>query len=302
MSTAATCSKKGKNKVLITGCDGQLGYELQQSVLNYPEIEAVFCNHHDLDITDHRKVESKLNSGTFSHIVNCAAYTAVDNAEKDVHKCRAINVEGVKNIVEAVRNTPTRLIQVSTDYVFDGVKDKPYVENDSPNPLSVYGASKADAEQYILDRLPESVVLRTGWVYSGHGHNFVKTVLRNALAGNALKIVNDQQGTPTYAADMADTICRLIVSENADGGIYHYSGEGECTWYDFSRTIIRFAGITADITPCTTAEYPTPAKRPRYAVLDKSKIKDCLELEIPDWTDSLKRMLTNFDLKTLQNR
>lgn len=293
MSCPLTPSPR-KKQVLVTGADGQLGSELKRLLKQNPlKFDASFAGRHDLDIADKKAVENFFaRHRDFDFVINCAAYTAVDKAETDIENCNKVNIAGVTNIVDAIIGSSTRLIQISSDYVFDGCKTLPYTEADAINPLSVYGSSKAKAEQIILDNVPEAVIIRTGWLYSSYGNNFVKTILKKARESAELKVVADQTGTPTYAADLADMILTAM-THNLDipGGIYNFSNEGTATWYDFAKAIAELSGSTCVITPCSTAEYKTAANRPTYSVLDKTKTKQTLGIEIPTWRDSLSRCL-----------
>lgn len=276
--------------ILVTGAYGQLGWELSKIL---DPTTAVFVDRDVLDITDGRVVKEFCQDHRFSHVVNCAAYTAVDKAESESEACRQINVGGLKNIIGAISQTDTRLINISTDFVFDGTQNKPYTEDDVLSPLSVYGETKAEGERLVLSECPEAIVLRTGWLYSAHGHNFVKTILNRALEGQPLKVVDDQIGTPTWAADFADVIKKIIEAPKWKPGLYNYSNAGMTSWYEFARAIVETAGIKAEISPCATGEYPATAKRPAYSVLDKSKIIETYAIDIPQWRDSLKKALSN---------
>lgn len=287
-----------KPKVLVTGSTGGLGSEVVARLSADADAPCVVAlNHSDLDITDAGAVDSIIANGNFDFVVNCAAYTAVDRAESEPDRCHAVNVTGVRNLATALQrheaHRPCRLIHISTDYVFDGTKRHPWIETDSPHPLSVYGRSKLESEKVITESGIDAVIIRTGWLYSAHGHSFVRTILENALQGRALRVVNDQFGTPTYAADLADAIARVLAARGTfPGGIYHYAGEGECTWFEFAAKILDMTGIDIPLTSCATDGYPTPAKRPPYSVLDKTKIKAHLGIDLPNWTDALGRMLT----------
>ena len=276
--------------ILVTGAYGQLGWELSKIL---DRATAVFVDRDVLDITDGSAVKEFLQGHRFSHVVNCAAYTAVDKAESESEACRQINVGGLKNIIEAISQTDTRLINISTDFVFDGLKDQPYTEEDAVCPLSVYGKTKAEGERIVLSECPEAIVLRTGWLYSVHGHNFVKTILNRALDGQPLKVVDDQMGTPTWAADLAGVIKKILEAPHWVPGLYNYSNAGMTSWYEFARAIVETAGIKAEISPCATGEYPATAKRPAFSELDKSKIIKTYAIDIPQWRDSLIKALSN---------
>ena len=287
-------------RVLVTGANGQLGWELSR-ILNPGE--SVFVDRDALDITDAQAVGQFLREHAFDYVVNCAAYTAVDRAEVEAEACRRINVGGIRNLAQALRGTHTRLIHISTDFVFDGLKETPYVETDAVAPLSVYGKSKTESEKILFDTLPSALVIRTGWLYSAHGHNFVKTMLRVAASGTPLKVVDDQCGKPTWAADLARAIKAIIDSAKWQPGVYHFSNQGETTWYGFAREICDIAYRDAKLSPCTTAEYPTAAKRPAYSVLDKTKITSTYpNVIVPHWRDSLLRCLKEIENTLNHNR
>lgn len=289
-------------KVLITGSKGQLGRELQQVLAGKDKIEVVAVDADELDITDARAVEDFLRAGVFTHVVNCAAFTAVDRAEELKAECAAVNINGIENIARLADELDFRLVHVSTDYVFDGTSCKPYSETDKPNPLNVYGTTKRRGETALLGLAPDSVIVRTGWLYSPYGHNFAKTILERGQAGKRLEVVADQVGTPTYARDLAEAIAAIITTPTWTNGIYNYSNEGVASWYDFAVAILESAGLTdqaAAIVPVGTADYPTAATRPIYAVLDKSRIKATFGIRVPHWQASLRkcvrRILDNKD-------
>ena len=274
--------------VLVTGANGQLGVALRNISDGFAGYEFYFTDVDTLDICDKAQVEVFVKLHNIDVIVNCAAYTAVDKAEDETELCMRINRDAVRNIGEAATLVDAKVIHVSTDYVFDGNGTHPYREDDATNPTSVYGASKLAGEQALLEVCPDSVIIRTAWLYSETGNNFVKTMLRLGTERDALGVVADQRGTPTYAGDLADAIMKVITTECFISGIYHYTNEGICTWYDFAVRIFELAGIKCVVTPLTTAEYPTRAKRPAYSVLDKSKIKSTYFINIPEWESSLK--------------
>jgi len=231
------------------------------------------------------------------YCINCAAYTAVDKAEIEVDKVFEINATGPKNLAVACREFDTILIQVSTDFVFDGEKDEPYSETDVAKPISVYGASKLQGEQEIIKTLETYFILRTSWLYSEHGTNFMKTMLKLAETRDEISVVSDQIGTPTYAGDLADVILKIIRSKTKNFGLYHYSNEGVASWYDFAKTIFEESSIEIKLSPIKTEAYPTPAKRPVFSVMDKTKIKSRLKVEIPFWSESLLIALKATDLR-----
>jgi len=280
--------------ILITGAKGQLGSELQELIPLYPQYRFFPTDIDTLDLCDKEAIESFLDTNCINYIVNCAAYTAVDKAEDDSALCYLINRDAVRNLAEAACGK-AKIIHISTDYVFDGASKRPLRETDETNPQSVYGKSKLEGEQVLLKTAPESIIIRTAWLYSSFGNNFVKTMIRLGKEKESLNVVSDQTGTPTNAADLAKAILQIIEeSEKSNvfqAGIYHYSNEGVCTWYDFCLKIHELAGInTCKVNPVSTAEYPTKAVRPQYSVLDKSKIKETFHLVIPQWEESLALM------------
>jgi dTDP-4-dehydrorhamnose reductase len=287
--------------ILITGAKGQLGSELQEIQVHYPEFNFIPTDVDELDLTKKEAVETFIATHKINYIVNCAAYTAVDKAEDDVELCYKINRDAVKNLAEAA-NGKAKIIHISTDYVFDGKATKPYKETDTTHPQSVYGKSKLAGEEVLLAACPESIIIRTAWLYSIYGNNFVKTMLRLGKERPELNVVYDQKGTPTYAADLAQAILSVIVhsekTQTFPAGIYHYSNEGITTWFDFTEKIFQLAGITTcTVHPITTEQYPTKAARPQYSVLDKTKIKDTLEMIVPEWEYSLKRCINLLNSK-----
>lgn len=290
--------------VLVTGANGQLGQSLQFIAPNYPELHFVFCTSADLDITDINNIESifKLHKPNFC--INAAAYTAVDKAESEQEKAHSINVTGAKNLAEVCKTYNTILLHISTDFVFDGdfsklsprAQSRGYSEDDIPNPTGVYGQSKLDGERAIQQILDKHFIIRTSWVYSQFGNNFMKTMLRLASERDSISVVNDQIGTPTNAVDLADALVKIIChterSRSAQSqikyGIYNFSNEGQCSWYDFAKKIFEINNCKIDLKPIPTSGFPTPAKRPKYSVLDKTKIKSTFGLDIKDWEESLK--------------
>jgi dTDP-4-dehydrorhamnose reductase len=281
--------------ILITGAKGQLGSELKEVSKNYYGYDFIFTDIDSLDITSHEKTSEFINKLKPDWIINCAAYNLVDKAETEPDKALLINGTAVKNITEVIRGSECRFIHVSSDYVYDGSSNVPYNENIPANPLSSYGRSKLAGEKYALLH-NGSMIIRTAWLYSSFGNNFVKTILRNAAEKESLKVVFDQTGTPTYAADLAGAIMNIIsgVIRNQiamNSGIYNYSNEGVCSWYDFASEIIKESGLTCQVLPVLTKDYPQTSKRPAYSVLDKSKIKENYGLSIPHWRDSLIKCL-----------
>jgi len=319
--------------VLVTGAKGQLGSEIRylvkdlgykgedldgnaktQSKILHPKF--LFTDKEELDITNKEAVKKFINDNDIDLVINCAAYTAVDKAESEQELADLINHKAVKYLSNECKIKDIPLIHISTDYVFDGKNYRPYVESDKVNPQGVYGLTKLKGEEAFIKSGAKGIIIRTSWVYSTFGHNFVKTVLRLAKSRNELNVIFDQVGTPTYARDLAEAILGIVRyriqnlgSRDRDVGInddklqnsksnilnpveiYHYSNEGVCSWYDFAKAIFEISGIDMKVNPIETKDYPTPAKRPHYSVLNKSKIKREFNLEIPYWRDSLKRCL-----------
>lgn len=279
--------------VLVTGSSGQLGQSLQFIATNHKAIQFVFCASADLDITNFKQCQTVFKKYQPNYCINAAAYTAVDKAETEPEKAYAINVTGAKNIAEVCKANNTVLLHISTDFVFDGTKSTPYNESDLPNPTGVYGKTKLEGELAVKQTLDKYYIVRTSWVYSPFGHNFMKTMLRLASERDSISVVNDQIGTPTHAVDLANALVQIILTDNRQPttnkfGIYHFSNEGQCSWYDFAKKIFEINKININLQSIPTSSFPTPAKRPSYSVLEKSKIKAFLELEIKDWEESLK--------------
>ena len=279
-------------KILVTGSNGQLGRELRRALeMTMPGV-TTYTDVDELNICDAKAVEEYVTSGDFTHIVNCAAFTAVDKAETEQSMCYAINADAVKNIAVAASKTGARVLHISTDYVFDGKSHRPYKESDKVSPVSAYGTSKRKGEMMLLAMCQDAVIIRTAWLYSPHGHNFVKTMLTLGRERNEVRVVADQIGTPTSATDLAEAIVTLLTSRQWRPGIYHFTNEGACSWYDFTKVIHHLAGIeSCNVVPITTADYPTAATRPPYSVLDKNLIKNTYNLKIPFWIDSLKKVV-----------
>lgn len=276
--------------VIITGANGQLGQALQSISGNYPEIDFVFCDSTRLDISDLNNIKQAFKEFKPHYCINAAAYTAVDKAESEPEKAQLINVVGAKNLAEVCKEIYIILLHVSTDFVFDGEKITPYNEEDSPNPTGVYGQTKLDGEKVIQETFDNYFIIRTSWVYSQFGNNFMKTMLRLASERDSLSVVSDQIGTPTNAVDLAEALIKIIKSNIKAFGVYNFSNEGQCSWYDFAKKIFEINKIKIDLQPIPTSSYPTPAKRPSYSVLDKSKIKEVFGVEVLDWEKSLKKI------------
>lgn len=284
--------------ILVTGANGQLGNEMRNLSSTDPANRYLFTDVQELDITDLARVQAFLSENAVDYIVNCAAYTAVDKAESDIELCRKINAFAVENLAKASAAIGARMIHVSTDYVYSGTHYMPYVESDAVAPTSVYGVTKLEGEQLLLAANPASVILRTSWLYSPYGNNFVKTMLRLGREREKLSVVFDQIGTPTYAADLAAAIVAILNAPEFIPGIYNFSDEGVCSWYDFTLTIHRMAGIdTCRVSPIDTADYPSAATRPFYSVMNKKKIKATYGVKIPHWEESLQKCIAILENK-----
>ena len=273
--------------VLVTGCNGQLGQAIQFITPNFPSINFVFCNSAQLNITNLSNVKQVFKQFNPNFCINAAAYTAVDKAESEPEQARLVNVIGAKNIAAVCKEFSTVLLHISTDFVFDGNATKPYLESDIPNPTGVYGQTKLAGEKAIQELFDNYFIIRTSWVYSQFGNNFMKTMLRLASQRDSLSVVNDQIGTPTNAVDLAEALIKIINSGKNDFGIYNFSNEGQCSWYDFAKKIFEINSININLQPIPTSSFPTPAKRPSYSVLDKSKIKSVFGIEISDWQENI---------------
>lgn len=283
-------------KILVTGAEGQLGSEIRLIASQYSGLQFLFTDINELDLTDQYALERMVADMKPDYFINCAAYTAVDVAEKDDELAKELNTKVPAYLGKLATKFQFKVIHLSTDYVFDGTAYVPYTENDLVNPESVYGKTKLNGEIALLKESTSSMVIRTSWLYSGHGKNFLKTMIKLGEEQEQLKVVYDQIGSPTFAGDLARAILTIISTTIAGEhewkpGIYHYSNEGVCSWYDFAKAIHEIYGIQCDVHPITTEEYPTPAKRPQYSVLNKSKIKRVFGIEIPYWRDSLQRCI-----------
>lgn len=278
--------------ILITGCNGQLGNEMQLLEKENPQHTFFNTDVAELDITNQQAVEGYVDSNRIDCVVNCAAYTAVDKAEDNKELCTTLNTLAPAYLAAAVAKRGGSMVQISTDYVFDGTHHTPYLETDTPAPNSVYGSTKLAGELGATKLCKNVMIIRTAWLYSTFGNNFVKTMIRLGRERAELGVIFDQIGTPTYAADLAKAIM-TAVNKGIVPGVYHFSNEGVISWYDFTKAIHRIAGITTcKVKPLHTAEYPTPAKRPAYSVLDKTKIKETYDIEIPYWEESLERCVS----------
>ena len=285
--------------ILVTGANGQLGNEMQVLARENLQHTYFFTDVQELDICDEQAVYAYVSEHKIDIIVNCAAYTAVDKAEDNVELCDKLNNIAPGYLARAAQANGAAMIQVSTDYVFDGTAHIPYTEEEPTCPASVYGSTKLAGEQNVMDHCEKAMVIRTAWLYSIYGNNFVKTMIRLGQERDSLGVIFDQIGTPTYANDLAQAIFAAI-NKGVVGGIYHFSDEGDCSWYDFTIAIHRLASIAScKVKPLHTADYPAKAPRPHYSVLDKTKIKDTFGIEIPHWEESLKRCINQLRMETL---
>lgn len=273
--------------VLVTGGKGQLASCIKDSAANLKEHHFIYVDVDILDITKASQVNAFFETNDIDFCVNCAAYTNVDKSESEQDIAEKVNVDGAKNLAEACNDHDVKFIQVSTDFVFDGKSSLPYLEEDTTNPLSSYGSTKLNGELATLNSVKEHFIIRTSWLYSEHGHNFCKTMLRFAKERDSLSIVCDQVGTPTYAGDLAEVIIKIIKEDGTAFGVYHFSNEGVASWYDFAKAIFDLSGSNMKLLPIRSEAYPTPAKRPAFSVMDKTKIKTSLGVTIPYWRDSL---------------
>ena len=275
--------------ILVTGSNGQLGSEIRvlssSSKFNY-----IFTDIEELDITNTVEVQEFFDKNNIEAVINCAAYTAVDKAEEDEKTAHLINVTGIENLKNTSKKNNIPIIHISTDYVFDGKNYKPYIESDSTNPQGIYGKTKLEGEKTLLD-YEKSIIIRTAWLYSSFGANFVKTIIKIANANEQITVVDDQIGSPTYAADLAQACIfiteKSLTETDVKYGIYHYSNEGACSWYDFAKAIIEIKNIKCKVLPVDSKAFPRPAPRPHYSILNKTKIKNNFEIKIPYWKDSL---------------
>jgi len=281
------------NNILVTGGKGQLGSELRDLAPNHPNYNFFFTDRSQLDITDHAAVDAFITKNEIDTLINCAAYTAVDKAESEPDLANAINHLAVANLAQIAKDKKLKLVHISTDYVFDGTNHKPYLETDTPNPQSVYGQTKFDGELALQRINPtNAIIIRTSWVYSKYGKNFVKTMLRLAQNRDEINVVSDQIGSPTNAADLAEIILNILPKiENDNVEIFHYSNEGICSWYDFAKAIFGIKKESIKVNPIEGAQYSTPAKRPFYSVMNKSKIQEVYHSELLYWKSSLKNLM-----------
>jgi len=278
--------------VLVTGSNGQLASCIKDLAKEQKGLHFIYTDYQELDICNLKQVDKFFKTNQkIDYCINCAAYTAVDKAESDAEKAFEINANGAKNLALVCDEQGAVLIHISTDFVFDGDKTEPYIETDTPKPISVYGASKLKGEVEIQKTLKKHFIIRTSWLYSEHGTNFMKTMLRLAETRDEISVVSDQIGTPTYAGNLADVILKIISSKNTNFGLYHYSNEGQTSWYGFAKAIFEGSNLKIKTTPIKTEAYPTPAKRPVYSVMDKTKITSSLKIEIPLWDGQIKSII-----------
>ncbi|WP_299776501.1 dTDP-4-dehydrorhamnose reductase [uncultured Formosa sp.] len=280
-------------KILVTGGNGQLAACIKDVSKDEKHLQFIYTDSEDLDITNHQHVADFFQNNNIDWCINCAAYTAVDKAESDVDLARKINKDGAKHLAIACKANNVKLIHVSTDFVFDGKSSALYSETDVAEPLGIYGLTKLEGEQAIQENLDAYFILRTSWLYSEHANNFMKTMLRLAETRPELNVVADQIGTPTYATDLASVMLYIINDNSTKYGLFHYSNEGVASWYDFADAIFDIADTKTKVFPIKTEAYPTPAARPQFSVMDKSKIKQAFKIAIPHWRVSLKQAIKN---------
>jgi dTDP-4-dehydrorhamnose reductase len=282
--------------IVVTGANGQVGQELRVLAASYPAFEFVFTSHDNMPVNDEAAVQKVFAAHKPAYCINCAAYTAVDKAESEQDPAYQVNAEGARILAAACKSFNTRFIHISTDYVFNGQSPAPYTEDAPTDPVNLYGATKLKGEQLCLQYNPEAIIIRTAWVYSSFGKNFVKTMMKLMQDRSAINVVSDQVGAPTYAADLANCMmqiianCQLSVS-NWFPGIYHYSNQGRISWYEFAVAIKELTGSACTVNPIPSEQYPTPAKRPAFSLLDTSKIQKTFHCVIPEWKDSLQQCI-----------
>lgn len=275
-------------KILVTGANGQLGQSILEQSKKYNEIECFFATRNELDITNEDLVNQYFEDKLFDFVINCAAYTAVDKAEDDYNNAYLINAKSTELLAKVTNQKSIPFIHISTDYVFDGTEAKPRLETDLTNPIGVYGQTKLLGEELALQNNPKTIIIRTAWVFSRFGNNFLKTMLKLFKEKESISVVSDQIGSPTNSLDLAKAILDIISKDELKYGIFNYSNEGECSWFEFAQKIKELSGASTEIVPISTSAYPTKAKRPTYSLLDKSKIKEIYHIDIPYWEDSLK--------------
>jgi dTDP-4-dehydrorhamnose reductase len=283
------------NNILVTGSNGQLGNELRELASSFPQYEFIFTDVDELSIIDNEAVTKTFQEYAPAFLINCAAYTAVDKAESEKDLNDQINGTAVGILASASKQNGTKLIHISTDYVFNGNASQPLKEDDAVDPVNAYGASKLLGEQLAIQNNPQSIIIRTSWVYSFYGKNFVKTMIRMMSEKESIGVVGDQVGSPTYAADLAEAIMQIISSGKWVPGIYNFSNEGVISWLDFADEIKRLIHSSCIVNPLTTEQFPTPAKRPKYSVLDKTKIQETYSIQLKDWKQSLKECINKLN-------
>lgn len=283
--------------ILVTGAYGQLGNEINRQKENYPDWDFLFTDVDSLDLTSEDAVRECFSEKQFDFVINCAAYTAVDKAESDFVNAEKVNALAPKFLARYSRKTGTKLIHVSTDYVFAGDACEPYSEDHDVDPQGVYGKTKLDGERFCMEENPDTVIIRTAWLYSAFGNNFVKTMLRLGKERGELGVVFDQVGSPTNAADLALSILTILKGETFIPGIYHYSNEGVASWFDFAKAVFDISGVKCKVNAVRSDQFPTPARRPNYSVMDKSKIRETYGVKIPYWRDSLKKCINSLEVE-----
>jgi dTDP-4-dehydrorhamnose reductase len=285
-------------RILVTGKNGQLGKSIHRLVTNNEQADDfVFVGREELDLSNENNIARYFEGNAFDIIINCAAYTAVDKAEEEVVLANQINHLAVSQLAQIAKNQQAKLIHISTDYVFDGESDKPYIETDETNPINVYGRTKLAGERALKEIMPtDAIIIRTSWVYSEYGNNFVKTMLRLGKQRDELSVVSDQIGSPTYATDLANAILDTVQNKalkevGQETQVYHYSNAGEISWYEFAKEIFKLADIQCSVSPITTEQYPAPAKRPKNTLMNKDKIVETFNIELASWNSSLMKCL-----------
>lgn len=288
-------------KILVTGAKGQLGSELQEVLKGREDIESLFVDRDELDITDHEAVENFFKKNKPDYCINAAAYTNVEKAEDEKEAAYAVNVIGVENIARACAKNETLLFHISTDFVFDGKKTVPYTEEDEPHPLGVYGQTKYGGELAVQTYCPKSFIVRPQWLYSSYGNNFVKTILRLCKERDSLPVVADQYGSPTYARDLAGALltmidaCQKMKPADIPYGLYHYANDGEVTWFEFAQKIVEYAGLSCTLQPIPSSDFPSKVTRPAYSVLSSKKIQHTFSIIVPDWDKSFESCLAHIE-------
>ncbi|MBQ4820072.1 dTDP-4-dehydrorhamnose reductase [Aquimarina sp. MMG016] len=280
-------------KILITGSNGQLGQCIKRIESEYASLSFFFTDSKELDITEKDSLEHHFRKESFDYVINCAAYTNVEQSEKEPEKASLVNANGVKNLTQVCKENNTILIHISTDYVFDGKKSSPYVEEDLPNPINKYGESKLLGEKYIQEILEKYFIIRTSWLYSQYGKNFYKTILERSNTQTNFTITTSETGTPTNANDLARFLLQIVETKSENYGIYHFSNLGNVTWYDFAKEILKISGKLEGIKLEKTDNYPTFAKRPKHSVLSKEKVEKNFDLKILNWKESLEKIMKN---------